>query len=436
MAKKQLKNEETKIEKGLKKPTNIHEVVVKIEGDDWKKALDTAFAKKQKTVKVDGFRAGKVPRDVYEKKFGKESLFLDAADASVQQAYMKAMIDSNLIPVAQPSVDLKSLDENGVEFVFTITTKPDVKISNYKGLNIKREEVEVTDEEINHELGHLLERYTELAVKEEGTVENGDIAVIDFEGFKDGVAFDGGKGENYSLEIGSNTFIPGFEEQVIGMAIGEEKDLNVTFPEEYGAKDLAGQPVVFKVKVNEIKQKVARELDEEFFEDLGMEGVNSEETLKEQIKESIKAQKELDAENKYVDALLEAVAKNVEADVPQAMVDEETDRLVGRFEEQMRMQGISLDLYYQFTQSSEKELRDQVEKEAYTNVLYRLMLEEIMTREKIEVTTEEAEKEAEELANKYQMKKEDFLKEFGGIEMVQYDLEVRKTVELLKALNK
>ena len=167
-----------------------------------------------------------------------------------------------------------------------------------------------------------------------------------------------------------------------------------------------------------------------------MEGVNSEETLKEQIKESIKAQKELDAENKYVDALLDAVAKNVEADVPQAMVDEETDRLVGRFEEQMRMQGISLDLYYQFTQSSEKELRDQVEKEAYTNVLYRLMLEEIMTKEKIEVTTEEAEKEAEELANKYQMKKEDFLKEFGGIEMVQYDLEVRKTVELLKALNK
>ena len=181
------------------------------------------------------------------------------------------------------------------------------------------------------------------------------------------------------------------------MATGEEKDLNVTFPEEYGAADLAGQPVVFKVKVNEIKQKVARELDEEFFEDLGMEGVNSEETLKEQIKESIKAQKELDAENKYVDALLDAVAKNVEADVPQAMVDEETDRLVGRFEEQMRMQGISLDLYYQFTQSSEKELRDQVEKEAYTNVLYRLMLEEIMTKEKIEVTTEEAEKEAEEL---------------------------------------
>ena len=432
MAKKETKTEETKKET----TNNIHEVVVKIEGEDWTKALDVAFAKRQKTTKVDGFRAGKVPRDVYEKKFGKESLFIDAADASLQLAYIKAMEESKLIPVVQPEVDLRSLDETGVEFIFKITTKPEVKVKKYKGLNVKPETVEVTDEEINHELGHLLERYTELTVKEEGTVENGDIAVIDFEGFKDDVAFDGGKGENYSLEIGSNTFIPGFEEQVIGMATGEEKDLNLTFPEEYGAADLAGQDVIFKVKVNEIKQKVARELDEDFFEDLGMEGIDSEEALKAQIKESIQAQKEMEVENRYVDALLEAVAKNVEVDIPQAMVDEETDRLVGRFEEQMKMQGISLDLYYQFTQSSEKELREHMEKEAYSNVLYRLMLEEIMTQEKIEISLEDAEKEAEELANKYQMEKEDFLKEFRGLEMIQYDLEVRKTVELLKELNK
>ena len=434
MAKKETKVE--KVEETRKEPANIHKVNVKVEGADWTKALDQAFAKKQKTVKVDGFRAGKVPRDIFEKKFGKEALFLDAADMSVQVAYIKAMTDSKLIPVVQPEVDIKSIDENGVEFVFTITTKPEVVVKNYKGLNIKPEKVKVTAEEVNHELGHLLERYTELVVKEEGKVENGDIAVIDFEGFKDGVAFDGGKGENYSLEIGSNTFIPGFEDQVIGMSTGEEKDLNVTFPEEYGAADLAGQAVVFKVKVNEIKQKVARELDEEFFEDLGMEGINSEETLKEQIKESIKAQKDMEVENKYVDDLLEAVAKNVEVDVPQAMVDEETDRLIGRFEEQMKMQGISLDLYYQFTQSNEEALRSQMEKEAYNNVLYRLMLEQIMTEEKIEVTKEEAEKEAEELAKKYQMDKDEFLKQFGGIDMVQYDLEVRKTIELLKELNK
>ena len=428
------KAKEKEIKKEKKK--NVHEVVIKIEGDEWTKAMDAAFAKKQKTAKVDGFRAGKVPRAIYEKHYGKESLFLDAADKLLQVAYLRAMEESKLIPVVQPSVDLKHIDENGVEFAFKVITKPEVKIKSYKGLNIKPETVEVTDEEINHELGHLLERYTELTTKEEGVVEEGNIAVIDFEGFKDGVAFDGGKGENYSLEIGSNTFIPGFEEQVKGMKIGEEKDLNLTFPENYGAADLAGKEVVFKVKVNEIKEKVARELDEEFFEDLGMEGVDSEEALKNSIKESIKAQKEMDAENKYIDTILEEVSKNVEVDIPEEMVEEEVTRLMGRFEEQMKMQGISLELYYQFTGSKEEDLRAQVEKEAYSNVLYRLMLEEIMTLEKIEVTEEEAEKEAEELAAKYQVEKKEFLSQFGGIEMIQYDLEMRKTVELLKELNK
>ena len=309
-------------------------------------------------------------------------------------------------------------------------------VKKYKGLNIKPETVEVTEEEVEHELGHLLERYTELVTKEDGAVEEGNIAVIDFEGFKDGVAFDGGKGENYSLEIGTHTFIPGFEEQVIGMKTGEEKDIEVTFPEEYGAKDLAGAKATFKVKVNEIKEKQMRELDEEFFEDLGMEGVNSEESLKEEIKNSISAQKEMDAENKYIDAILEGVSKNVEVDIPEEMVEEEVTRLMKRFEEQMRMQGISLDLYYQFTQSNEANLRNQLEKEAYSNVLYRLMLEEIMNLEKIEVSVEEAEKEAEELARKYQMEKEEFLSQFGGIDMVQYDLEMRKTIELLKEANK
>lgn len=430
------KKEETKEIKTEKKENkNKHEVTVKIDGDAWKNAIDKVFAKKQKTVKVDGFRQGKVPRNIYEKKFGKESLYLDAADAVLQDAYVKAMDDSKLVPVVQPEVNLKNIGEEGVEFTFKIITKPEVKVNKYKGLNIKQEEVEVTDEEINHELSHLLERYTELVTKD-GEVKNGDVAIIDFEGFKDGEAFDGGKGENYSLEIGSNTFIPGFEEQVIGMKAGDEKDLNVTFPEDYGAKELAGAPVVFKVKVNEVKEKKTRELDEDFFEDLGMEGIDSEDKLKAEIKESIKAQKEMDAENKYVDSLLEGVSKNVEVDIPEEMVNEEVDRLMGRFAEQMKMQGISLDLYYQFTGSNEEQLRSQMEKEAFNNVLYRLMIEEIQQIEKIVVSDEDAEKEAEELAKKYQMDKEDFLNQFGGLEMVKYDLEVRKVIELLKELNK
>ena len=430
------KKEETKEIKTEKKENkNKHEVTVKIDGDAWKNAIDKVFTKKQKTVKVDGFRQGKVPRNIYEKKFGKESLYLDAADAVLQDAYAKAMDDSKLVPVVQPEVNLKNIGEEGVEFTFKIITKPEVKVNKYKGLNIKLEEVEVTDEEINHELSHLLERYTELVTKD-GEVKNGDVAIIDFEGFKDGEAFDGGKGENYSLEIGSNTFIPGFEEQVIGMKAGDEKDLNVTFPENYGAKDLAGAPVVFKVKVNEVKEKKTRELDEDFFEDLGMEGIDSEDKLKAEIKESIKAQKEMDAENKYVDSLLEGVSKNVEVDIPEEMVNEEVDRLMGRFAEQMKMQGISIDLYYQFTGSNEEQLRSQMEKEAFNNVLYRLMIEEIQQIEKIVVSDEDAEKEAEELAKKYQMDKEDFLNQFGGLEMVKYDLEVRKVIELLKELNK
>lgn len=423
-------------EKTTKKDTkNVHEVVVKIEGEEWKKALDHSFKEKSKDAKVDGFRKGKVPRDIYEKNFGKESLWLDAADHVLQSAFTKALDESKLVPVVQPDVSLKDLNDDFVEFTFKIITKPELKIKKYKGLKVAKEDVKVTKEEIEHELGHVLERYTEL-VSKEGKVESGDIAIIDFEGFKDGVAFDGGKGENYSLEIGSNTFIPGFEDQVIGMEIGEEKDINLTFPEDYGVKDLKGAPVVFKVKVNEIKTKQARELDEEFFEDLGLEGVDSKEKLEAEIESNIKAQKEMDAENKYIDNLLEEISKQVEVDIPEEMVNEEIDRLKKRFEENMRMQGVSLDLYYQFTKTTEADLRNQLEKEAYSNVLYRLMLEDIIAKEKIEVTEEEAEKEAETLAEKYQVSKEQFLSEFGGIDMIKYDMEFRKAIDLLKDLNK
>ena len=417
------------------KSKNIHEIDIKIEGKDWTDALDKVFKKKQKTANVDGFRKGKVPRKIYEKKFGKESLYMDAVDMVAQDAYVKALEETKLVPIVKPEINLKNVTDNGVEFTFKIITTPEVKLKKYKGLGIKPKKVKVTKEDVDHELGHLLERYTELVVKD-GKVANGDVAIIDFEGFKDGVAFDGGKGENYSLEIGSNTFIPGFEEQVIGMKAGEEKDLNLIFPEDYGAKDLAGAKVVFKVKVNEIKEKKARELDEDFFDDLGMEGVDSEEKLREHIKSSITAHKEVENENAYVDELLEEVGKNVEVDIPQEMVEEEIDRLMGRFEEQMKMQGVSLDLYYQFTNSDASQLRNQMEKEAFSNVLYRLMLDAIIKEEKIEVSMDDAEKEASEMAEKYQMDKDEFLKQFGGIDLIKYDLEVRKAIDFLKEENK
>ena len=419
-----------------KENQSIHKVEIKIEGEDWTKAVDEAFNHKVKTVTVDGFRKGKCPRSVYEKKFGKESLYIDAADEVLQKAYEKAMTENKLIPVVQPNVDLKSIDDTGVTFVFTITTKPEVTVKNYKGLGIKPQKVTVSKEEIDHEIHHLLERFTEMVTKEDGSLEEGNLAIIDFEGFCDGKAFEGGKGENYSLEIGSHTFIPGFEEQLIGMKTGEEKEIQVTFPEEYPSEELKGKDATFKVKVNEIKEKVKRELDQDFFDDLAMEGIHDQKSLEEEIKKNIQAQKEMDQENQYIDQLLEAVSKNVEVDIPDQMVEEEIDRLMHRMEENLKMQGISLELFYQYTHSDEKALREQLEKEAFQNVLYRLMLEEIMNLEKIEVTEEEAEKEAEKLMEKYQMKKEELLNQFGGLDMIAYDLEMRKTIELLKELNK
>lgn len=414
---------------------NVYDVDIKIEGEAWQKALDKTFSKKQKTAEVKGFRKGKVPRNIYEKNFGIESLFLDAAEEVVQDAYTKAMEEAKLVPVVQPSVDLKDVNKESVTFTFKIITKPEVVVKNYKGLGVKPKEIKVSDEEIEHEISHLLEQYEE-AVTKDGKIEEGNIAIIDFEGFRDGVAFDGGKGENYSLEIGSHTFIPGFEEKLIGMKAGDESDLDLVFPEDYHEEDLKGAKVVFHVKINEVKEKVQRKLDEEFFEDLGMEGVKDEKSLREEITNHLKAHKEMDAENEYVDELLAKVSENVEVDIPTEMIDEEVERLMGRFAQQMQMQGISLDVYYQFTKSSEDDLKKQIEPEARQNVLYRLMLEEIMNLEKVEVSEDDANKEAEEMAKKYKMEKDDFLKQFGGIEMIQYDLEMQKTVDLLKEFNK
>ena len=419
----------------MEKNKNRHEFTIKIEGEDWEKALDKAFVKRNKTAKIDGFRPGKAPKDVFLKHYGKERLYFDAADSLVSEAYAKMLEQEKVVPVVEPKIDVKSIDETGVEYVFTIITKPEVEIKKYKDLKVVKDEVKVTKEEIEEEISHLLERYTELVTKE-GKVENGNVAVIDFEGFKDGVAFEGGKGENYNLEIGSNTFIPGFEEQLIGMETGEEKEINVTFPEEYGSAELAGQKAVFKVKVNEIKEKQVRELDEEFFEDLGMEGVNSRETLEKELEEHLKSHKEMDAENKYVDELLDKIAENTKVDIPEEMVDEEIHRLIHRFEEQLRMQGISLDLYYEFTKSTHEDLHQQFEKEAYKNTLYRLILEELVKLENIEVTLEDGEEEADKLAVKYNMKKEDLLKEFGGLDMIMYDLEIRRVFDKLKEYNK
>ncbi len=412
---------------------NIKEIKIKVNGEKWETALEKAYKKASSNFQIDGFRKGKAPKSVFLKKYTQERLNFDAADICLDDAYNEMFKKAkDLEIVAQPEITLSDISESGVEYLFTLTLKPEVKLGKYKGLGVKKDKVSVSKEEIEHEIEHLRSHYTENVIKESGSVESGDIAVIDFEGFKDGVAFAGGKGENYSLEIGSNTFIPGFEDQVIGMNVGEEKDINVTFPEDYHAEDLKGAPVVFKVKVNEIKVKRVPELDADFFEDLGMEGIDSKESLEAQVKENIKTRKESDVENKYIDELLDAASKNVEVEIPNVMIEEELNRMVKQYEETLRMQGLSLEQFYQFTNSDESKLKEQMKEEATKRITYRLMLEEIAKVEKIEVSDADAKKESKDMASKYNMKEEEFLNAFGGLDMMKYDMKMRKAIEVLK----
>lgn len=417
----------------MEKNKNLKEIVIKIEGEKWQKALDKAFTKANAKAKIDGFRPGKAPKSVFLKHYGIESLFMDASNYAVEDAYNQ-MIEENkdLELAAQPVLDIRTIDEKFIEYVFTLTLRPEVKLGKYKGLDVKKEAVKVTKKEIDEAIDHMREHYKENIVKD-GKVENGDIAVIDFEGFKDGVAFEGGKGENYSLEIGSNTFIPGFEEQLIGMKAGESKDVNVTFPDDYHAENLKGAPVVFKVKVNEVKEVKIPEIDKDFFEDLGMDGIDTKEALEAQVKENIKASKESKAEEKYTEDLLNKIIETTEVDVPDTMINDETDRMIDQFSENIAMQGINIEQFYQYTNSNKEALKEQYKEEAIKRIKYRLILEEIIKKEKVKVTDKEVEDKIEELSKKYNMTKEEVKKQYGeNIDYIKYDLEVTKAFDIIK----
>ncbi len=414
------------------KNNKTKEISIKIEGEVWQQALDEAFKEANEKVKMDGFRKGKAPKDIFLKKYGLESLYEGATDKVLNEAYIKLLQENQALEiVCQPEVRINDINEEGVEFVFGLTLKPEVKLGKYKNLGIKKEEIKVTTEEIEQALEETLDKYTEMGIKD-GTIEVGDTVIIDFEGFKDGVPFDGGKSEDYSLKIGSGTFIPGFEENLVGLKKGDTKDIKLSFPEDYHSEELKGQPVIFKVMIKEIKETIIPELNEEFFKDLGHEGINTKEELENQLKENIMARKEAESENKYIDQLLDEGIKGIEVELPKGMVEEEISRMVGQYEETLQRQGLTLEQFYQFTNSNEEALRNQMTLEAERRIKSRLMLEAIAKEENIEITEEKAKEEASKLAQKYQMEEEEFLKLFGGIEMVQYDLQIRAAIEVMK----
>ena len=410
---------------------NIHDIEVELKNKEWKEAVDEAFNKAIKTAKIDGFRQGKAPRSVFEKKYGKVSLFYDAINAKLPEMYSKVLKDNSLEPIIDPKIEILDVNDDLCKVKFTITTKPEVKVKKYKKLGIKKEDAKITKEEVSNEIENLRMRYADLEIKE-GKIESGDIAVIDFEGFKDGVAFEGGKGENYSLTIGSNTFIPGFEDALIGHKSGEDVDVKVTFPKDYQSEELKGQKAVFKVKIHEVKTKVLPELNEDFFLDLEMDGVKSKKDLEKVTEEQIKARKEYDIENKYIDELLAEVAKNTTVDIPNELVEEEIDHMIHEYAHNLEHQGISLDMFYKYTNSDENALREQMRNDAETRVKYRFMLEEIANLEKIEISDKEANEEADKMSKRYNVSKDEFIAQIGGLDVLKNDLRIGKVIDIIK----
>lgn len=406
----------------------------KVSGEEWSKAKDKAFAKVSKNVKVDGFRQGKVPRNVFEKKYGTGDIVRSAMEDLIDAKYGEIIVTEKLIPAVEPKLEIVSADDDGFEVNITIITDPEVKLGKYKELKVKKDKVEVTKEEIEHEVGHILDRFAEL-VSKDGAVEEGDTAIIDFKGFKDNEEFEGGSAEGYSLEIGSHSFIPGFEEGVVGMKKEESKDIKLTFPEDYMAKDLAGKEVVFNVTVHDIKKRVIPDLDEEFFKDLDMEGVTNKEELNKVVEEEIKTQKEHDTENKFVEDLLAKASSNMTIEIPEEIIDAEADKMYKDFVKRLEMQGVNEELYYAYAGVKKEDIMKDIKKEAETRLKYRYLLEAIIKEEKIEIKDKDIDKEIAKIAKNYNVTEEEIMKEFGSKEVLKYNMAMEKAVEVLKENN-
>ena len=406
-------------------------LTIEVDAEKVNEGLDAAFKKVVKQVNVPGFRKGKMPRAMFEKRFGVESLYQDALDILLPDAYANAIEETGIEPVDRPEVDVEQI-EKGKSLIFTakVTVKPEVKLGEYKNLEVEKLDTTVTDEDVESELKQLQERNAELVVKEEGTVANGDTVVLDFEGFVDGEAFEGGKAENYSLEIGSGSFIPGFEEQLVGLATGEEKDVEVTFPEEYHADNLAGKPATFKVKIHEIKAKELPALDDEFAKDVDDE-VETLDELKAKTRTRLEETRKTDADNDLRETLIEKASENAEIDIPEAMVDTELDRMVREFEQRLQMQGMNLELYFQFSGQDESALRDQMKEDAAKRVRTTLTLEAIANAENIQISDEELNEELNRMSEMYQTPVEQLKQMLGSLDAVKDDMKIRKAIDFL-----
>lgn len=408
------------------------EVKVTVEDNIWKEAQKKAFNKIAKNVEIKGFRKGQAPKHLLNKYINEQNVYLEAVEAVAQNELVKAIDEHKLELIDRPELKIDTVNADVCELTFVCPVKPDVTLGEYKGLGYKVTKPRITAKEVDAEVEAMRERKADLELKEDGVVEDGDTAVIDFEGFKDGVAFEGGKGENHNLVIGSGSFIPGFEEQLIGMKPEEEKEIEVTFPEDYHVDDLKGAKTTFKVKVHEIKTKVLPEVDEEFIEELKIDGVKTLDELKAHIKENLTKTRQEENENKALDEVLDKVTKGATVEIPEVMIKNETDDMIKEYGQNLARQGFTLEQFYKLTGQSEENLRENMKIDAENRIKIRLILEKIAEVEGLEVTDEDINAEYETMANQYGLKTED-MKKYIAKDSLAYDLKMRKALEVVKS---
>ncbi|CAH0119162.1 MULTISPECIES: trigger factor [unclassified Paenibacillus] len=412
---------------------NVGVLEVEVDADRVADALDKAFKKVVKKVNVPGFRKGKVPRPIFEARYGVESLYQDAIDILLPGAYTEAVQETKIEPVDRPEVDVEQFGK-GQSFIFKakVTVKPEVKLGEYKGIEVPAKDAEVTEEEVNAELERLQQRHAELTVIDEDTAKSGDTVVIDFEGSVDGEKFEGGTAERYSLELGSNSFIPGFEDQLIGLGTGDFKDVEVTFPENYHAEELAGKAAVFKVKVHEIKRKQLPALDDEFAKDVSE--FDTLEEYKQDLTKQMKERKEKENEAAREAEIVEKVAEAAEIDIPEAMIETETDHMMRDFDNRLRSQGMNLDMFLSFSGQSQDDMKNQMRADAEKRVRNNLVLEQIAKDENIEVTEEDINEELEKMAEMYKRSVDEIrniLAANGSLDSLKEEVSLRKTIKFL-----
>lgn len=407
------------------------EITCTLEGDSWKTAKEKAYKKVAGKVEIRGFRKGQAPKNLLDKYINHNEVLIEAAESLAQNALTSAIEEHDVELIDRPELKLDEMNDDKCVLTFVCSVTPDIKLGDYKKLGYKVEEVKVEDKDVDDDIARLLERKADLELKEDGTVEEGDTAVIDFEGFVDGVAFDGGKGENYDLVIGSHSFIPGFEEQLVGMKAEETKDINVTFPTDYQAENLKGKAAVFKVTVHEIKKKVLPLLDDEFVKEQKIENVNTVDELKKYTKDNLLKLKENEAINKAEEELINKLADIVEVEIPEIMINQEKDAMVQNYEQRMMQQGISLDQFMKITNQTMEQLRESMTDDAKKRIKVNLALAKIAKEEKIEVKEEDINAEYNKMAEMYGMPIDD-IKKYVSEANIKEDLKLQKTLDLLK----